>query len=292
MANSAGIQHLPQAPSPVVASKEVEFIPQPTQQSATAQNIVFKLVNSSRGDVYLPLFAQNVTNPKTKKPDTIRVLDGVYTIWESEQTELKLDPKTLSKKRRSVKFESNVARVVANDQFVLEALRLLPHNVEVPGHNKASRFAFYENNTQKQAEAEAVKRQLKRKAVRMAEEQPLDKLKKHATFLKVRVVDDYGNLKLEKSLRNDYEDFAELNPDKFLKSIGSPEVEIAYLISKGISEAKIDTSTNKGSAYWSTGGFICKIPSASKAFDYLIEYAMLPTEESKVFKEQLETMIT
>lgn len=63
--NSAGLRHLPQAFSPVVLGNQ-DFIPQPVEQLNTVQNIVFKLVNKSRGDVYLPLYAQNVMNPTTK----------------------------------------------------------------------------------------------------------------------------------------------------------------------------------------------------------------------------------
>lgn len=175
---------------------------------------------------------------------------------------------------------------------MLEALRILPSNTEVAGHNKGSRFAYYEINTQKQAEIDAAKRQLRRKAVRIAEEQDLDKIKKHAIYLKLRVLDEYGYPKVEKALRNEYEDYADTQPERFLASVGSIEVEVAALISKAISEAKIDTSTNKGSAYWATGGFICKIPSGQKPVDYLIEFALLPNEESKAFKQQLENIST
>lgn len=299
MSNSAGIADLPKGPSPVVAPKEPVFIPQPPQQLNPVQNIIFKLVNKSKGDVYLPIYAQNIKRgeDKNNKPilDTLRLLTGVYTMWESEQLNMKLDAKTLSKSRRSIKFEfsgkDNIALVKADDKLLLEALRMLPHNVEVEGHNKGSRFAYFEVNTEKQAELESAKRRLRRDAVRKAEDQPLDKLKKHASYLRIRVLDDYGYPKVEKALRNEYEDYADTQPERFLASIGSPEVEVAFLISKAISDAKIDTSTNKGSAYWATGGFICRIPSTERAFDYLVEFAMLPGEESKDFKEKLQTIV-
>lgn len=301
MKDSAGIADMPQGPSPVVAEKRVDFIPLPKQQTTEKKNIVFKLVNKSRGDIYLPLYQQNVirSTDKDGNPvyDTIRVLKGVYTIWESEQANIKMDAKSISKARRSIKFQwmgkDNVAIVGTDDIYVLEALRVLPHNTEVPGANKGSRFAYYEIDTNKQAEIEAKKRQDRRKAVRIAEEQTLDKLKKHANYLRIRLHDDYGTPKVEKALRNEYEDYADLQPDKFLTSVGSKEVDIAYLISKAIAEAKIDTSTHKGSAYWATGAFICKIPGTSKAHEYLIEFAMNSLNaESKAFREQLENIST
>lgn len=298
---SAGIADLPQGASPVVRVID-EFIPQPERPvTSTTQNIVFKLVNKSRGDVYLPLYAQNIIKKRDGDGnpiyDTIRVLKGVYTIWESEQKDIKMDAKMLSKSRRSLKFEfggrDNVALVKSDDSIVLEALRILPHNTGVEGHDKGSRFAFYEIDTQKQAEIEAKKRQNKRKAVRLAEEQSFEKLKKHAHYLRIRLFDEYGTPKVEKALRNEYEDYADLNADKFLASVGSTEVEVAFLISKAIAEAKLDISTHQGSAYWATGAFICKIPSNQRAHDYLIEYAMNPINvDSKTFREQLEAIVT
>ena len=297
--SSAGLRHTPKAFSPVVEGRD-EFIPQPAQQLQSVQNIVFKLVNKSRGHVYLPLYAENVKRGEDKdgKPvlDTLRVLEGVYTIWESEQKDIKMDAKTLSKRRKSLKFEwsgrDNVALVKADNKIMLEALRVIPHNTEVPGHHKGSRFAFFEVNTQKQAEMDAEKRKLQRKAVRIAEEMEFEPLKKHAVYLKIPVLDEYSYPKIEKALRNEYEDYAHLNPEKFLASAGSPEVEIAYLISKAISDAKIDTSTNKGSAYWASGGFICRIPTNSKPLDYLIEFAMLKGEDSKEFRDRLQIIAT
>lgn len=308
--NSAGIQHLPQGPSPVVTEKEVGYVPRPLQQLGIAATfVVFKLVNKSRGDVYVPLFQQNVIRGYGKdekgvedksKPvyDTIRVLKGVYTIWESEQKDIRMDAKAISKARRSIKFEwmgrDSVARVATEDALALQALRLISFNTEVPGSNKGSRFAYFEIDTNKQAEIEAKKRQDRRKAVRLAEEQKdIEKIKKHCNYLRIRLFDDYGTLKVEKALRTEYEDYADLNPDKFLVSVGTKEVEIAYLISRAIAEAKIDTSTHAGSAYWATGGFICKIPGNQKAFDYLLEYAMNPINvEGKAFREQLENIST
>jgi hypothetical protein len=72
-------------------------------------------------------------------------------------------------------------------------------------------------------------------------------------------------------------------------SAGSKEVEIAYTVKKALLDNKIDVSVKKGSAYWSNdGGFICKIPSNVKPQAYLVEYAMLPQDESKAFLEQLK----
>lgn len=305
MTTGAGLRHLPQGPSPVGQTLEDVFIPRPAVSTETVKNVVFKLVTKGKGDVYLPLYQQNIVRGYKKDNDgkedkaqpildTIRVLKGVYTIWESEQKDIKMDAKSIAKARRSIKFEwmgkDNVALVKSDDVLALEALRILKHNIEVPGHEKGSRFAYYEVNTQRQAEEMAKARQQRREAVRTAEGQKLEQIKKHAIYLGIRLFDEYGQEKVEKALRNEYEDYAEFNYDIFLKTVKSPDVEIAYLISKAISEAKIDISTHKGSAYWPSGGFICKIPQGQNATKYLTEFALMLGEDSKAFKQQLETL--
>jgi hypothetical protein len=94
------------------------------------------------------------------------------------------------------------------------------------------------------------------------------------------------------ALRNDYELYAEAQPNKFMQSAGSKEVEIAFIVKKALIDNKIDTTTKRGSAYWSnSGGFICKIPSDKKAPSYLVEFAMFPQDESRAFLEQLKKLV-
>jgi hypothetical protein len=85
--------------------------------------------------------------------------------------------------------------------------------------------------------------------------------------------------------------YAEAQPNKFMQSAGSKEVEVAYVVKKAILDSKIDLGAKKGSAYWSeNGGFICRIPTDSNPQEYLVEFAMLPQDESKAFLEQLKKL--
>lgn len=296
--SSAGLRHTPKAFSPVVENGREDYLPEAAPINA-ATNVLFQLKEKRKGNVYYDLYGENIINPTTKKLDTIRVLKGIYTIWKSEQDEQKLEQKTIQKSRVSVVFENNGTGnnllVIQKDKFgelKIEALRLLNDNMETAGYNKGSKFAYFEINTERIAEQEAAKRAKRREAIKIAGMQKDDVMKKHAGYLRIHFLDNYGIEKSLKTLRNDYEDYAERFPEKFLQSVNSPEIEVAYLIRKAVADAKIDTTRQKGSAYWGTGAFICKVPQDRKPHDYLLEFAMLPTEEGKDFLEKLKTVVT
>jgi hypothetical protein len=88
--------------------------------------------------------------------------------------------------------------------------------------------------------------------------------------------------------------YAKRNPFLFRDLINnkSKEVEISYLIKKGILSAKIDVGSQPGRAFWANGGgLIGIIPPKRQALDYLTELALTNTEEGRTFQKQLnETM--
>jgi len=117
-------------------------------------------------------------------------------------------------------------------------------------------------------------------------------MRKHCNFLGITFTDELGMPKSMDALRNDYELYAEAQPNKFMQSAGSKEVEIAFIVKKALIDNKIDITTKKGSAYWSNnGGYICKIPSDKKPQNYLVEFAMFPQDECKAFLEQLKKLM-
>jgi hypothetical protein len=179
---------------------------------------------------------------------------------------------------------------------MLEAMRLLPHNMESKDHI-GGKFSYFEVNAEKQAEMDAKKKSVRRKALRLAQDATIEHIKKHLIYLGLRDRDAYGQPLTERGLRNLYEDYAESNPDKFInaeteKPIDNPGIEIGYLINKAIAEAKIDISTHPGAAHWgATGAFICALPSGKTGQEYLLEFAMLPRKESEEFKARLQQIM-
>jgi hypothetical protein len=122
---------------------------------------------------------------------------------------------------------------------------------------------------------------------------PKDKMQKIAVFAGVSMVDELGMPKGEEGMRAELMIKADTQPDLIEKMINSKEVEISWLVKKAIVEAKIDLTAQAGTALWAGGkGFIAKVPSNRKAYEYLTELAMTNSEEGRTFKEQLETMAT
>ena len=70
-------------------------------------------------------------------------------------------------------------------------------------------------------------------------------------------------------------------------------MEVQYLVRKGIGEAKIDLGGVSGNVTWANGkGYIAKIPANRKPLEYLTELAMTNSDEGRLFKEQLEQIVT
>lgn len=297
MAKSATLQHLSNGRKDTGMGESYTPTFEPTKE--VSRNIILKLVNPQEGNVYCPVYAENVTNPKTNNLDTVRLLKGVYSIWKSEQKEVSED--YAKKNRRSFVFHSYLdgngntqsqCTLQETDKTAIEASKYLPANMDSNAPNRGSKFSFYEYNPAKQAEEQMAKDVILVEAMQKAFTIPEQDMRKHALYLGVSFVDELGQVKAPDTIRTHYAVRAKQNPKLFLDTMNSPIVNVSYMVRKAISDAKIDLGRTPNTAHWSNGGFICAIPSSKKAIEYLLEFAMMPTDEGKSFKEQLEkTMV-
>lgn len=250
---------------------------------------VYKLSDTRKTGNYHMDGIDDVWNPETKKIERIRLLRGFPSIWLKDQKDL--DKAFIESNRRSLTFVSRVLRVPDYDTTAIEFLELSNSNIDNPNKKGTRRLTFFEWNPQRQAAVERAKRTAKIEAIKFASNASIEDLKKHANYLGISFIDELGFPKTNDALRNDYELYAEAQPNKFMASAGSKEVEVAFIVKKAILDSKIDLTAKAGSAYWSdTGGFICKIPTGVKPQDYLVEYAMLPQDEGKQFLSQLKKL--
>jgi hypothetical protein len=174
----------------------------------------------------------------------------------------------------------------------LEFLSLCNANLDNPNKKGTRKITFFQWNPQRTAELEREKRVAKVKAIKHASLATDEEMRKHCNYLGILFTDELGMPKSNEALRNDYELYAEAQPNKFMESAGSKEVEIAFIIKKALIDNRIDVNSKKGSAYWANdGGFICKIPSDKRPESYLVEYAMYPQDECKAFLEQLKKLM-
>ena len=258
-------------------------------EAPQASNIfkIFKLTDTKKNGKYHMEGIDDVFHPERKRIERVRLLTGYPSIWVEDQKGL--EKTFVEKNRRSLIFDRRVLRIPDYDTAALEFLSVCNANVDNPNKKGTRKITFFQWNPERQAEVERAKRVAKIEAIKFASMASDDSMRKHCNYLGILFNDELGMPKSMDTLRNDYELYAEAQPNKFMISAGSKEVEIAYTVKKALLDNKIDVSVRKGSAYWSNdGGFICKIPSTAKPQAYLVEYAMLPQDESKAFLEQLK----
>lgn len=261
----------------------------PVSPSGTTFKI-FKLSDTKKNGKYHMEGIDDVWNEKKGRMERIRLLRGYPSIWVEDQKGL--EKSFVEQNRRSLIFDRRVLRVADYDMEALEFLSLCNANLDNPNKKGTRKITFFQWNPQRTAELERAKRVAKVEAIKYASLAGDEEMRKHCNFLGISFVDELGMPKSLEALRNDYELYAEAQPNKFMQSAGSKEVEIAFIVKKALIDNKIDTTTKRGSAYWSNnGGFICKIPSDKKPQNYLVEFAMFPQDESKAFLEQLKKLV-
>ncbi len=251
---------------------------------------IFKLSDTKKNGRYHMEGIDDVWNPKKERMERIRLLRGYPSIWVEDQKGL--EKSFVEQNRRSLIFDRRVLRVADYDKEALEFLSLCNANLDNANRKGTRKVTYFQWNPKRTAELERAKRVAKVEAIKYASLAGDEEMRKHCNFLGINFVDELGMPKSLEALRNDYELYAEAQPNKFMQSAGSKEVEIAFVIKRALIDNKIDTTTKRGSAYWSNnGGFICKIPSDKKAANYLVEFAMYPQDESKAFLEQLKKLM-
>ena len=120
-----------------------------------------------------------------------------------------------------------------------------------------------------------------------------DEMRKHASFLGIRMLNDIGEKKSDDGVRREYVMYAKRQPQYFKDTLGSPQIEISWLVKKAISDSLIEIGREPQKAYWANGGgFIGTYPQSQNPEQYLIELAMTNTEEGINFKEQLKRVAT
>jgi hypothetical protein len=251
---------------------------------------IFKLSDTKKNGKYHMEGIDDVWNEKKGRMERIRLLRGYPSIWVEDQKGL--EKSFVEQNRRSLIFDRRVLRVAEYDVEALEFLSLCNANLDNQNRKGTRKVTFFQWNPQRTAELERAKRVAKVEAIKYASLASDEQMRKHCNYLGISFVDELGMPKSLEALRNDYELYAEAQPNKFMQSAGSKEVEIAFIVKKALIDNKIDTTTKRGSAYWSgDGGFICKIPSDKKPQNYLVEFAMFSQDESRAFLEQLKKLV-
>lgn len=253
---------------------------------------VFKLVNNTRkGGVYLPNI-DDVFNPETKKVERMRLLSGISSVWLKDQE--KLTPEYIRNNGRSPHFirGTRLLQVPEHDETMLTFMRLSSHNIGSKSKKAGSPYSFYEYDAALEEKRAFEREDFEIEMAIKAKGASADEMKKHASFLGIRLVNDLGLPKTEDGIRSEYTRYARKNPDYFEKTFKSKEVEIGWLVRKAIMDTLIEINREPGKIHWANGGgIISAIPQQTEPVGYLVELAMTNSDDGKRFLEHLQKTV-
>ncbi len=256
-------------------------------------NVVYRLKDTTKnGRVYIDGCA-DAWNPKLDggkgRMDRIWLLTGAQTIWQSELGEVLKDVNYIRSNKRQICFEGRVLRVPDYDTMMIQFLEASPHYMGNPHKKVISRTPFYKWDPIAQQKAAMEKAMLSVRMVTKANEQPVEKMRRHAFFLGILAYDEMGIPKTDEGIRMDYMLYAQSNPVIFKESLDSKEVDVKYMVRRAILDTKINTGSGFGKMVWAkTGGYICTVPQGFEATAYMTELALTNSEEGKAFLAQLQ----
>lgn len=267
---------------------EQEIVTELRQERGVRYHIFKLLANTRKGGVHVP-GVDDVINPATGKMERIRLLSGVDTIWVKEQKDI--TPEYVRNNMRSLTFVrgTKILRIPEWDTTALEFARITRHNVGSSSNKTGSHFEFYEYDPAREQEEMFKREALELEMAILAKEMPAEKMRKHAAFLGIRLIDDLGLPKTDDGLRREYMVYAKRNPEYFQKTKDSKEIDIMWMIKRGILDSKIEIGREPGKIYWSNGGGLIGVMSKQDTPEkYLLNLALTNTQEGEAFRDQLK----
>jgi len=283
-----------QAPveSPEVQDIKIE---QPVAKKKQPKEYVFQLV----GKYYVnsPYRLPYPENYMVKNTDVIfdeesgterniRYLEGVSTIYEDEQDHLS---ESKQRQRPDIRFTNGFLKVPSNKPSLIEFL--LKSNMYDKKKNRMSGsiavYTLLDFEAQEEKEVESSERRMD--AMKMAMDAPEEIMIPHAKYLGIKFINQHGVERAIRAVRVDYLNFADKNPEAFIKSYNNPLVKVNYIVSNASKLGIIDTNSIKGQALWAdTKKFIAQIPDGKDPITFLSEFSL--TEKGKEFFTQLKAI--
>ncbi len=253
-------------------------------------NRIFILSNDKRQGTVIMDLEEDVIDPKTGNTRRMRLLRGAQSIWFDEQLPSVFPEKYVNKNVLSVQFEKGICLVPVFEKLKLQAMELSNRNTGNKNKQGTKDIYFYEWNPIEQNKKAIEEENDIIKAMQVAFTAPLEEMIPHANYLGIRFIDEMGVSLDEASLRAVYIKKAKNESAKFLNSLHSPTVKIAFMIKKAMDAGKIDLGRQQGAAYWADGGFISALPEGKDETEYLIEFAMTYGDANTAFLNQLRLL--
>lgn len=216
----------------------------------------------------------------------IRYLEGVNTIFEDEQEHLSEAKKN---QRPQIRFTNGYLRVPNNKTSLIKFLTSSNMFDKKKQRMETVLPVYTLLNFEEQEKQAVSKAEVRMNAMKLAMDAPIEVMVPHAQFLGLRFKNEYNVERTDKAIRVDYLNFADKNPDTFIKTYNNPLVKVRYIVNKAMNVGMIDITSSKGQAIWGdTKKFIVQIPDKAEPLSFLSEFCL--TEKGKEFFAQLKSI--
>lgn len=223
----------------------------------------------------------------------IRYYDGCTTIFIDEQPKDKETVDQLIKQTQRRNFLDGKFGCHGDERMLLLYLNICSWNAESTFRTRSANAIFVPVNVEKKATAESDRLDKTEEALKLAKEASEMKMKIHASYIGIPVVDyDSGNELTEKEIRAEYRKEALNNPIQFIKDYGDKSLEAKFYIEEALKQKLISTSFNPNKATWGKNNtVICDISglrTPEAITEKLLEFSQL--EDGAEFAIQLKSL--
>lgn len=223
----------------------------------------------------------------------IRYYDGCTSLFVDDQPKEPDTIKQLIKQTRRRVFLEGKFGCFGDERMLILYLTICSWNVESEFRTRTASEVFRPSNPDRLATEESNKMDAIEKALGLAREAGVLKMKVHAAYLGIPEMDyDSGNELTEKEIRTLYRKSAANDPIKFIESYGNKAIEIKYFIDKALREGTISNKGNANKAVWKgSGTVICDISGLKSHVaiaDRLFEFSQ--EEDGEEFEIQLKAL--
>lgn len=221
---------------------------------------------------------------------TIRLLRGVSSIYVDEQ--VGLTPQYVQRNKIDVVFLNGFLRIPRTNRTMLNFVLNSDEYDKKSNRMRTRRPRFTLINSADIEQKELDREEFEFKAVTYAMNAKEEDMIPHAMYLKINMVNEYGEAKSPAKIRVEYAKKAAKEPDLFMKTTNSPFIKAAYFVAKGIEAGVIDISKRQGYAVWRDSGYeIAALPFGKPVVDCIAEFALSDTKEGADFYKQLKAVL-
>lgn len=254
------------------------------QQSGSRGNVIDGR-NNDLGNIDPP-YPRQVSIPHqsfiydelTKKDRTIRLLQGISSIWQDEQdADNKIDAQTIESLRIRPMFNDGSLFVKVPEE--INTLKFLLNNDSYAGKQirKSQRPPLYElvNKNVKAEDELKMYDEIDKAIEKIKSIKNIKEHLDHINFMNVKTTDQFNQPLTDNEILLAYRKKAEANPRLFNRTFDSPEIKIRAMVVNWIDSGKIDLNKVRGQAhYGDTGAIITVLDITRDPVDYLTEFLL------------------